>query len=855
MPAKKLTHTHVRWTPSKSIEKLVKSPKSIAPTQAIIGQKRAVEALNLGLHLYQPGYNIFVAGMAGSGRTTTIRRALSHLKPSNKLAPDRCYVYNFVEPSQPLLLNFERGKGKAFTNDMKELVNILRKEIPKTIESPHIQRERELIVDRYQRDEKKMFEEFAGGLKKQGFALIQVQEGGYVSPTVFPIIGKEAVSIDYLDTLVREEKITEDERDEKIKRHKELSVQLKRVLINARNLGRDMHKALDRLIQRSASVVLDSTMDDLQTRYPDKKVRKYLLRAKSHILENIESFSDKKQETPGLMGNSEGGGEGMIILGGAGSQKQEDPFWYYEVNLLFDSSNETTTDEKMPIIEESNPSYTNLFGAIEYNYAHGGFWSTDFRHIKAGSLLKADGGYLIINAIDVLRRPMVWDQLKRILRTEKLVIQQPESHYQIAPLTIKPEPIDLNIKVIMIGSEWMYHVLFQYEEDFAKTFKVLADFGSSMPLSTEAAKQYLSVLKAVGERGNIREFSSDGLVALLEYGIEDAGQQDRISTKFAYITDILREADYWAMQDKSNRIDRKHVRKALDAKNDRHGLTEEHIQRMIDDGILLIDCKGKRVGQINGLSVYSMGHTSFGKPSRLTVTTSIGNSGIVNIEREAKLSGPIHDKGVLVLSGFLRHKYAQKATLNLNASICFEQNYGGVDGDSASSTEIYALLSAISGLPINQQIAVTGSVNQFGDIQPIGGANEKIAGFFDVCKAKRLTGSQGVIIPVQNERHLMLRPDIVDAIKAGKFHIYSVKTIDEGLELLLGKTAGKPNKNGNYPKDSIHGIVIARLEEMTQLLHQEEDEEDEKSTDKKDSKKKDSKKVTKKKKVVRKKKK
>ncbi len=805
----KLTADKLRWQPDAHMLETFKNPQKLEATTAIVGQKRAIEALELGIKLQKTGFNIYVSGMSGTGRVSTIRRALEQTKITGAPPPDRCYVYNFVNASEPLLLTFEPGRGRTFRDDMAEFVRVLRAEVPKAIEAPHVQREREMLVDRYQREEKKLFEEFAEQLKKEEFALIQVQEGGYVAPTVFPIIGKEAVSIDFLDNLVREGKMTEEERNTKFKRHKILSGDLKHVLTKARALGKEMHQALDRLVQHAASLVLDGLMDDLRARYKGEKVRKYLLRMKSHILQHIDAFAGKKENSPQQ--------EGLIVIGG-GQQRQEDQFWYYEVNLLYDQSAESTEEGCAPIVEEHNPSFTNFFGAIEYNVAPGGYWSTDFRHIKAGSLLRADGGFIIINAMDILRRPMVWDQLKRVLRTEELVIQQPETYFQMAPLAIKPEPIDLNVTVIMIGPTWLYRALYSYEEDFPKTFKVLADFDTTMKLTTDSAHEYAQVLKAVVERGELLPLDCDGLIAMVEHGIEEAGQQERISTRFAYITDILREADHWAREEKAKGISGAHVERALEAKRNRHRLSEEHVQRLIEEGIILIDSQGSRVGQVNGLSVYSMGHASFGKPSRVTATTSVGKGGVINVEREAKLSGPIHDKGILILTGFLRQKYAQREPLNLTASLCFEQSYGGVDGDSASSTEIYALLSSLGNIPLRQDVAVTGSVNQLGDIQPIGGANEKIAGFFDVCKAQGLTGTQGVIIPVQNERHLMLRRDVVEAVERGQFHIWSVTTIDEGIELLTGMPAGKMRSDRTYPKDTVHGRVTGRLKEMNELI-------------------------------------
>ncbi len=802
MTAKRLNADALRWQPDKKMKALFKNPDKVASTKAIVGQERAVEALDLGLNLYRPGYNIYVSGISGTGRITTIRRALEQVVTTLESPPDRCYVYNFVDASQPLLLTFPSGRGRNFRDDMTEFVRSLRAEVPRAIDSPTVQKEKDLIVDRYQHKEKKLFEEFAEDLKKKGFALIQVQEGGFVSPTVFPIVGKEAVSIDYLENLVREEKMTAAERDEKVKLHKELSAQLKKVLGKARLLGKEMNAAVDGIIQRSASVVLDGLMEDLTLKYSEERVRKYLLRVKSHILKNIDAFSGKK--------DSSKEGEGIILLG---AQKQEDHFWYYEVNLLYDQHAESSK-KKLPIVEEMNPTYSNLFGSVEVNMGQGGYWNTDFRHIKAGSLLKADGGYLIVNAMDLLKRPMVWDQLKRVLKTEQLIIQQPETYFQMATMSIKPDPIDLTVKVIMVGPGWIYRMLYDHEEDFSKTFKVLSDFDTTMPLTGDSAGQYASVLRAVGDRGKLKPFHQTGLLAMIEHGVEESGQRDRISTRFSYITDILREADYWAGKMDSKDIKGLHVERAIDEKRKRHGRIENSLQRMIEEGVILIDSSGKRVAQINALSVYTMGHVAFGKPSRVTASASVGRAGVINVERESKLSGPIHDKGVLILTGYLRQMYAQRQPMNLTASVCFEQSYGGVDGDSASSTEIYALLSALSGVPIRQDLAVTGSVNQLGDIQPIGGANEKIAGFYDVCKAQGFTGTQGVMIPVQNERHLMLRRDIAEAVRKGKFHIYSVKSIDEGIELLTGKKAGKMKGDGTYPANTIHGMVAKRLSEI-----------------------------------------
>ncbi len=831
MTAKKLKVKDLRWKCSKDYLKFYKDPKKFQGTNKVVGQPRALAALQTGLGLNRAGFNIFVAGMAGTGRTKTIRRTIEHLKPVCKEILDRCYVYNFSDSSKPILLTFPRGKGREFRDDMRDFVQVLKSDIPKTLEASHVVKERELIVERYQRAEKKIFEKFAERLKSEGFALIQVQEGSFVAPMVFPVIGEEAVAVDALDGMVKDGKLTAKERDEKVSRYGDLSAELKKVLTKARQLGKEMHRALDKLLQRTCALILDGVMDDLRVRYTDEKVRKYLLRVKNHILKNAEDFAGKKEDARP---------EGMLMIA---PQKSEDPSWVYEVNLLNDDEDEPQDTKLCPIVEENNPSFVNMFGAIEYNLGPGGAWHTDFRRIKAGSLLQADGGYLIVNALDVLRRPQVWDHLKRILKSEKLIIQQPEMTYQLAPLAIKPEPIEISVKLVMIGPSWLYHMLWHYDDDFSKAFKILADFDSSMQLNHNSAKQFAQVLKSVCDRGEMHPPTADGMAALIEHGVEESGQRDRLSTRFTYITDVLREADHLAAQSGAKQVTRKHVDEAVQERRYRHGMAEERMQRLIDEGVLLIDTKGKKVGQLNGLAVYSLGSTSFGKPSRITAITSLGKAGVVNIEREANLSGPSHNKGMLILTGYLRRKYAQKFPLSFSASIAFEQSYGGVDGDSASSTEIYALLSSFSGVPIDQGIAVTGSVNQMGEVQPIGGVNEKIEGFFDVCKAKGLTGKQGVMIPHQNERHLMLRQDVLDAVGKGKFHVYSVKNIDEGIEVLMKKPAGRVMKSGNYPHDSLHGLVHDKLKQMgLDLINfgngEEEDEGEEELTKKKSKKKK-----------------
>lgn len=806
MKAKSLPAKRLRWQCPPAFLSFYTSPKSFEGKQQILGQERALKALDTGLRLHKPGFHIYVGGQPGLGRSSSVRQSIAALNEPCVPALDRCYVYNFANPSQPLLLTFAHGVGKQFRDDMHEFMQVLRYDIPKTLEAKHVAKERESIIERFQTKERQLFESFAKKLKEEGFALIQIQDGSYLAPTVLPVVEDEPIALEALEQQVTDGKMTLEQQSKILERHRELSLDLKKVLTEARQLGKDMHGALDKLLQRTVALILDGVMDDLRNRYTDAKVRKHLSRVKNHILENIEIFVDRKEESME-----------MPMLP---APRNEDNFWIYDVNLLNEQENENHELEKCNIVEENNPSFINLFGAIEYNVAPNGAWSTDFRFIKAGSILKADGGYLIINAMDMLKRPMVWDHFKRVLRTGELIIQQPEMGGQVMPMALKPEPMALSLKVILVGPNWLYHVLWEYDEEFIKLFKVLADFDTSMELSAKTVKQMAHAMKAVCERGNMKLPNAEGLAALLEYAVEQSGQQDRISAKFTDLVDVLREAEFLARQESTQYIARKHIEAAIADRRERHGLASDQMHRMIQEEVLLIQTKGKRVGQINGLAVYAVGNHTFGKPSRITAVTSLGKAGLINIEREADLSGPSHNKGVLILSGYLRHIYGQTIPLSFSASIAFEQSYGGVDGDSASIAEIYALLSSFSRLPIDQGFAVTGSVNQLGDVQPIGGVNEKIEGFFEVCQAQGLTGKQGVIIPVQNEQHLMLRADIVEAVKKGRFHIYSIRHVDEGIPLLLQKPAGKPNAKGVYPASTVHGIVTRRLEQMAKDLQQ-----------------------------------
>jgi ATP-dependent Lon protease len=549
-------------------------------------------------------------------------------------------------------------------------------------------------------------------------------------------------------------------------------------------------------------MMVNTMIDEMRTRFPFEDVKCFLDEVAADVLDNLDLFKNRGEEKD----EEHQGKETM----------ESDPFRIYDVNVVLDNSK----TEGCPIIIETTPTFINIFGTVERVNDPRGIWTTDFTRIKGGSLLRADGGYLIINAADALSEPGVWKAMKRVLLHRKLEIQSFESFFQTTSQqsAMKPQAIDLNVKVILIGDSRLYHVLYSLEEDFRKIFKINAQFDYEMARTDSALHEYAAFVRRMCDEEHLLHFDRDGLATVLEYAVEQAGNQSKISLRFSDIADLLREASFWAEKDAAEVVTRYHVEKARDMMIERNAMWKEKNLERILDGTMMIATDGTKVGQINGLAVYSVGQTAFGKPSRITATVAVGAQGITSIEREARLSGSVYNKGAMILVGFFRNRFAQERPLSLAASVVFEQSYGGVDGDSASSTEIYALMSALSRVPIRQYLAVTGSVNQWGEIQPIGGVKEKIEGFFDVCKSRKLTGSQGVLIPVQNVPDLMLRDDVVEAVEQGMFHVYPVISVDQGIEILTGVTAGERDKNGRYPEGTINYLIQKRLNELSDNL-------------------------------------
>lgn len=774
----------------------IRTTNDIKPVHEIIGQDRALRALRLGLEIKHYGYNVFVTGVSGTGRTTTLKRLLGEFQQKKIQLHDRCYVHNFRDHDQPLLITLTAGEGAKLRDDMDELISDLLKNIPAVLESRRYQEARKQTLEHFQERQRSILKDFEKKVRERGFELIQVQVGQTVRPDIAPLIDNAPVNFEQLDVLVQQGKLTKEAADQFMKDRTALESQMEILLKEMRNIERKAKESVDELSQRFLLPLVSNRIDELREKYKNEKVHAYFDEVQNNIMDDANRFLPS-DETQGR------------LAGSAVQQREMDSFTEFRVNVIVDNSKATS----IPIVIETNPRFKSLFGTIEREVDRAGMWRMDFTMIKGGSLLKADGGYLVLNALDTLVEPGVWQTLKRTLRNQLLEIQPFEAGLLGASSALKPEPIPIDVKAVLIGDTFIYTFLYEQDDDFKKIFKVRADFDVEMPKIDKTVQKYVSFIKTLCDDEKLKPFDAEGVAEVIEYGVRLAGRQNKLSTRFDIVANILREANYWASKEEASIVTQEHVRKAIEERIERVKLVEEKIQEMILEGTILIDSTGAEVGQVNGLSVYQLPDHSFGKPARITVRTAMGKAGVINIEREAELSGPTHNKGVLILSGYLRGLYASDKPLVMSASIAFEQSYSGVDGDSASTTEVYAILSSLADVPLRQDIAVTGSVNQKGEIQPIGGVNQKIEGFFDVCKARGLTGKQGVVIPAQNVNDLMLRHDVIEAVEKGKFHVYAVSRIDEGIELLTGKKAGQSLGNGEFEKGSVHDLVNKKLKE------------------------------------------
>lgn len=754
-----------------------KSTEEIEPKQDIIGQDRAVKAIEFGLNMKQKGYNIYVAGMSGTGRNSYTNSLIRKNKINKKLK-DWVYVYNFKNANEPTALNFLAGEGKLFKKDIDDIIDKLKYEIPKIFTTKEYEYHNRILMSELESNIQNIIYDLNEFSKPRGFKF-EVTERGLVSAPMRQ--DGSLMQENELGNLtapeiraLREEgiKLNQDSKDY-INKIKSCEDDYKNKLLN---LDKSVGKSLVGFYQQY-----------LINKYgQDKKVENYINLLCEDIINNISKFKKDEEST---------NKNPMALLGMISSKNEEKLFEKYKVNLFIDNSD----NEDCKIIKENNPTYYNLSGCVEYKNEIGAL-TTTFMEIKPGALHKANGGYLIINIKDLLVNPFSWDCLKRSLKTQKISIEQLSNQYgYVVTSTLKPEPIDLDVKVILIGDNYYYNLLYTYEEDFRNLFKVMADFDMEIDNNEQNIYKIIQLISNKCSEENLKHFNKEAIESIIEYSIRISDDKEKLTGNLDKVIDIVYESN--ALSD-SIYVTKSDVKNAINQKIYRNNKYEEKLNEMFKDKTLLIDIEGEKVGQINGLAVMGTGEYSFGKPSKITASTYKGRNGVINIEREIKQSGSIHDKGVLILSGYLGSRYGKDKPLSITTSITFEQNYSGVDGDSASSTELYAIISSISEIPIKQNIAVTGSISQKGEIQPIGGINEKIEGFFDVCKAKGLTGDQGVMMPIQNIKNLLLKDEVVEAIEDGLFNIYAISNVEEGLEILTGKNIYEIDKlvNENLEK-------------------------------------------------------
>ncbi|HZW69086.1 MAG TPA: ATP-binding protein [Pseudogracilibacillus sp.] len=766
--------------------------------KGIVGQKRGHSVINFGLHVDKVGYNIYIAGLPGTGKNTFANSLVREFAEDEVELFDWCYVYNFDDAYKPKVLKLPVGFGKKLKQDMEDFVNNLKTDIPRAFNEESYKEEKKEILQDLQDKTNEIFQELNAIAAESGFVIRQSGSGFLTIPLVNgkPITEEEYQELDEEVVLEIEERTIE------------IQDKVLEFTNTIRDLEKEAKKTLENLDNRVALAAAGYHLDDLKEKYQDcHNILTYLAEVQDDILVNIGDFLQREEaETANPL-------QGMLQR----APKNSNFPMKYEVNLIVDN----TETKGAPVVTADNPTFYNVVGKVEYE-SRMGVMSTNFTKIKPGFLHKANGGYLIIQAKDILTKSYSWDALKRALLTRKVQIENIGEHAGLmATTSLNPEAIPLDIKVIIIGNLELYQLLYHHDEDFGKLFKIKADFDVEMDYNKENMNLLASFIHTHCNEHDLLHFDRAAVAKVVEHSIRLTSHQEKMSTRFNRLVEIIYEADTWAKMAGAKLIEEEHIKKAIREREYRSSLYEEKIQESIDEGSILLDTDGLKVGQLNGLAVYNVGQYSFGKPARITATTFMGRSGIVNIERESKMSGKIHNKGVYILTGYLGEQFAQDNPLSLTAHLAFEQSYGGIDGDSASSTELYALLSSLSEVPLKQGIAVTGSVNQKGEIQPIGGVNEKIEGFFDVCKNKGLTGEQGVMIPHQNEKNLMLKDKVIEAVEAGMFHIYTVKTIEEGIEILTGEVAGKKKSDGTYEEGSVFAKVAAKLNQYVEKSNPE----------------------------------
>ncbi|MCM8750478.1 AAA family ATPase [Thermomicrobiaceae bacterium CFH 74404] len=766
----------------------------IEPLEATIGQPRALSALEFGLEIPTEGYNLYVAGRPGSGRESTVRRYLERYARRRPIPPDWVYVHNFKDPEQPVAIALPAGRGIQFARDMDEFVRAAQQAIPRAFESDEYDRRRREIVDRLERQRGELWtaaQEFA---QQRGFAL-EATPAGVVS---VPVVQGRPITPEAFEVLPAPV------REDLERRNQEIQARIADTLREVRRLEKQAAERLRQLDREVALFAVGSLFDDLRERYADQPaVLAYLEEVREDLPDHLHDFfPPQAANVPPPIAQ-------LQVV------QQEEHLARYRVNVLVDNSRL----EGAPVIFERNPSYYNVLGRIDYRAAFGAM-VTDFSQIRPGALHRANGGFLVLHLADTLRNPFAWEGLKRALLSRQIVIENLGAQLlnPVPTASLRPQPIPLDVKVVLIGTPLLYHLMSALDEDFKELFRVRADFAPDMDWNDEHALEYAAFISRCVRDGGLRHFDRGAVARVIEYGARIVEHQRKLSLQLLEISNLVAEASYWAGKADRELVTAEDVDRAIEQKEYRSNLVEERIRELIAEGTLQIDTEGTRVGQINSLSYIQLGDYAFGRPTRVTARVSLGRGAVVSIEREIALSGPIHSKGFLILSNYLAGAYAQEFPLSISASITFEQAYEEIEGDSASSAELYALLSALSGLELEQGIAVTGSVNQHGEIQAVGGVSEKIEGFYAVCKSKGLTGGQGVIIPAANAQHLMLKDEVVEAVRQGRFHVWAVRTVDEGIEILTGIPAGERGPDGQYPEGTVHRLVSDRLRAYAERL-------------------------------------
>jgi predicted ATP-dependent protease len=762
------------------------STEELSDLEEIIGQERAVQAISFGIDIDSPGYHMYALGPAGTGKTTTIKKFLERKAKQQRTPDDWCYVNNFDDHDKPRALRMPAGLGYTFQTDINQLVVELQSEIPNAFESEDYEKEQEPISQQIQKRKQELFQEIEKKSQSQGFTMLQTPRGIMLAP----VIRGQVISPDEFNKLDEETRLGIKNRQD------ELQQEMRELMRRVQGLQQEEKEEIRKLDRQVVRFAVEHLIDRLKEKYSElENVVEFLDAIRVDLLENVEAFKHAKEIE-----------QAQQQLPFPGMQTQRKPnFDQYRTNLVVDHRNL----EGAPVIEESHPTYANLVGRVEHQIQFGAL-VTNFSMIKGGSLHIANGGYLMIDVRDILSKPLAWDGLKRALKDRVIRIESlNQALGLISTRTLDPEPIPLEIKVIIIGDPLLYYLLYNLDEDFRELFKVKADFAIQMDWSDETAIAYAKFIGTI----------------VIEQSARMVAYQTKLATVFGDIVDLIRQASYWAEVNNHNLVQGTDVQQAIEELVYRSNRLEERIQELIADQTILIDTHGETVGQVNGIAILPMGDYAFGKPTRITARTFVGRAGVVNIDRETELGGRIHNKGVLILTGYLGGKFALELPMAFSASVTFEQSYEEVEGDSASSAELYALLSSLSRYAIRQNLAVTGSVNQRGQIQAIGGVNEKIEGFFDVCRQNGLTGEQGVAIPQSNVKNLMLREDIVQAVRDGRFHVFPISTIDQGIELLTGKVAGEMMEDGSYPEGSVYFTAQERLKDLARKVKTFDEEE------------------------------